>query len=73
MQASPPTPPPWLGLLSWLPIIVYFTLKYAVIGVDNITSRQNWLLIGAVIFAEIALWQYRKRFRRPPPPDQDAA
>ncbi|MEL7159584.1 MAG: hypothetical protein AAFN92_02405 [Bacteroidota bacterium] len=65
-----PQPPPWLGLLSWLPVITYFVVKYAIIGREQITSRQSWLLIAAVILAEIALWQYRKQFRKPPPENE---
>lgn len=66
-----PGPPPWLGLLSWVPIVTYFVVKYAVIGRERITSRQSWLLIGAVILAEIALWQYRKQFRKPSHENKD--
>ncbi len=65
--------PPWLGLLSWVPVLAYFLIKYVVIGREQITSRQSWLLIGAVIMAEIALWQYRKQFRRPQETDSDGA
>jgi len=64
-----PSPPPWLGVIRWLPVAMYFIVKYAIIGREQITSRQTWLLIGAVIMAEIALWQYRKQFRRPPSED----
>ncbi len=70
MDAPSPhsSPPPWLGLLSWVPVLAYFLIKYLVIGRDQITRQQNWMLIGAVILAEIALWQYRKQFRKTQPP-----
>lgn len=71
-RIAPSSPPPWLGLVSWLPVLIYFFVKYAIIGREQITSKQNWMLIGAVILAEVALWQYRKQFRQPPsPPTQD--
>ncbi|MBC6993089.1 hypothetical protein QWY85_14665 [Neolewinella lacunae] len=66
--SSHSSPPPWLGLLNWVPVLAYFLIKYLVIGRDQITRQQNWMLIGAVILAEIALWQYRKQFRKPQPP-----
>lgn len=58
-----PTPPSWLGIASWLPVAAYFFIKYVVVGRDNMTSKQSYMLIGFVILAEIALWQYRKQFR----------
>lgn len=60
---SPKQAPPWLGLVGWLPIIVYFLIKYVVVGSDVMTGRQNLMLLGAVVLAELALWQYRKQFR----------
>jgi hypothetical protein len=58
-----PTPPAWLGIASWFPVIAYFAVKYLIIGPENVTTKQTYLLIGFVILAEIALWQYRKSFR----------
>ena len=63
-------PPAWLLFAGWAPVAIYFFVKYVVIGYDRITSRQSWLLIGAVILAEVALWQYRKR-TFPTQPDND--
>jgi|GEM_PF-3104686 len=68
---SSPTPPPWLGPVRWVPIACYFLVKYVVIGRDNITSQQTYLLIGFVVLAEIALWQYRKKFRKPQNENRD--
>ena len=58
------TPPPWLPYLSWLPVVIYFGVKYYVIGADQLTGRQNLYLIGAFILAEVALWQYRRQFNK---------
>ncbi|TXF86018.1 hypothetical protein FUA23_19985 [Neolewinella aurantiaca] len=58
-----PTPPAWLGFASWIPVLVYFAVKYLIIGSENVTRNQTYLLIGFVILAEVALWQYRKSFR----------
>lgn len=57
------TPPVWLPYLRWAPVAIYFLVKYGLIGAGNITGKQSGLLIGFVILAEIAMWQYRKRFR----------
>jgi len=54
-----------------VPIACYFLVKYVVIGRDNITSQQTYLLIGFVVLAEIALWQYRKKFRKPQNENRD--
>ena len=54
--------PPWYGYLSFLPILLYFVTKYVLIGADQITRRQSWMLIAAVVLAEIALWRYRRSF-----------
>lgn len=54
--------PPWYGYLSFLPILLYFVTKYVIIGSDQITSRQSWMLIAAVVLAEVALWRYRRGF-----------
>lgn len=69
-MTSTPTPPPWLGPLSWLPVAAYFLIKYAIVGSENMTSQQSYLLIGFVITAEIGLWQYRKKFRAPKNSDE---
>ena len=53
--------PAWLLFAGWAPVAIYFFVKYALIGHERITTRQSLLLIGAVILAEVALWQYRKR------------
>jgi len=58
-----PTPPPWLSVVGWLPVAAYFIIKYMIVGRENMTAKQSYLLIGFVILAEIALWQYRKKFR----------
>jgi hypothetical protein len=60
---SPKQPPPWLGIVGWLPIVAYFVVKYLIVGSEAMTGRQNLMLLGAVILAEIALWQYRRQFR----------
>lgn len=65
------TPPAWLGVVSWLPVVLYFVFKYVVIGREAITTRQHYLLIGFVILAEIALWQYRRTFRNTEPTNED--
>ena len=57
------TPPAWLSFASWVPIIAYLAVKYLIIGAKNVTTKQTYLLIGFVILAEIAIWQYRKSFR----------
>lgn len=62
MQTRPA--PKWISYLSYLPVLLYFVVKYLVIGSENITSKQSWMLIGAVVLAEIALWQYRRSFTR---------
>ncbi|OAV42738.1 hypothetical protein [Lewinella sp. 4G2] len=59
------SPPSWLPYVSWVPVLLYFAVKYFVIGQENMTGRQHLYLIGAVILAEIALWKYRKQFTRP--------
>jgi hypothetical protein len=63
LMSDTPTPPPWLSIVGWVPVAAYFLIKYAIIGSDNMTSKQSYLLIGFVILAEVALWQYRKQFR----------
>lgn len=65
------TPPSWLNLVAWAPVLIYFGVKYLVIGYENITTRQSFLLLGAVILAEVALWQYRKSFRGDKKPEGD--
>jgi len=72
MNSTPENvPPPWLGLIGWLPVAVYFLVKYVIVGSENMTSRQSWLLIGAVILAEVALWQYRRQFREKKNPEEN--
>ena len=46
-------------------------VKYVIIGRENMTSQQSWLLIGAVILAEVALWQYRRQFREKKNPEEN--
>jgi hypothetical protein len=58
-------------MIGWLPVGIYFLVKYVVIGRENMTSQQSWLLIGAVILAEVALWQYRRQFRKKKNPEED--
>ncbi len=62
-MSDTPTPPPWLAAAGWFPIAAYLVIKYMIIGRENVTAKQSYLLIGFVILAEIALWQYRKQFR----------
>ena len=50
--------------MTWVPLLLYFLVKYVLIGRENITTRQSFLLLGFVVLAEIALWQYRRRFAR---------
>ncbi|THH40252.1 hypothetical protein [Neolewinella litorea] len=53
--------------LAWVPVLVYFVVKYLVFG--NEMSQQQWVaLIVAVILAEVALWQYRRRDLKKYPP-----
>jgi len=70
-MSSPSNPPAWLGPLSWLPVAAYFLIRYVIIGRENMTNQQSYLLIGFVIMAEIALWQYRKQFRTPQNENED--
>ncbi|NJB87633.1 NADH:ubiquinone oxidoreductase subunit 2 (subunit N) [Lewinella marina] len=54
--------------LAWVPILVYFVVKYLVFG--NEMPQNQWIaLIVAVILAEVALWQYRRRDLQNPPSD----
>ncbi len=55
-------PPPWLKYTGWAPVLAYFAIKYLLFK-GEMTGRQQMLLFGAVILAEVALWQYRKQFR----------
>ncbi len=64
-MSSSSNPPAWLAPLSWLPVVAYFLIRYVIVGRENMTSQQSYLLIGFVIMAELALWQYRKQFRTP--------
>jgi hypothetical protein len=43
-------------------VLAYFAIKYLLFK-GEMTGRQQMLLFGAVILAEVALWQYRKQFR----------
>ena len=62
MNNSTPRPPAWLGIMTWVPLLLYFVVKYLVIGRDNMTTTQSLLLLGFVVLAEIALWRYRRKF-----------
>lgn len=62
-MSDTPTPPPWLAIAGWAPVVIYFLVKYVIIGRENMSTKQSYLLIGFVILAEIAFWQYRKKFR----------
>lgn len=66
-----PQPPAWLRYLTWVPLLLYFLLKYVVIGADNITGRQSMLLLAFIVVAEIGLWAYRRKFTRRPNDDAD--
>lgn len=53
--------------LAWVPIVVYFVTKYLIFG--NEMPRNQWFaLIAAVLLAELALWQYRRRDLQKDPP-----
>ncbi len=59
MERSPVNKAKFHAALAWVPVLVYFVIKYLVFG--NEMSRNQWLtLIAAVIVAEIGLWRYRR-------------
>ena len=58
--------------LRWVPVLIYFVVKYLVLG--NEVTRNQWIgLITFVIFAELGLWAYQRQWRRrnPQAPDKD--
>ena len=59
--------------LRWLPVLIYFVVKYLVLG--NEVTRNQWIgLIAFVVLAELALWTYQRqqlRHRNPQPTDSD--
>ena len=65
-------PPSWLKYASWMPVLAYFAIKY-VLFKGEMTGQQQVLLFGAVILAEVALWQYRKQFRQTRNSDTDGS
>ena len=70
MPADPTRrPPAWLSVFSFVPILVYFLVKYVVIGSANMTTRQSMFLLAFVVVAEIGLWRYRRSFV--PKPNDD--
>ena len=49
--------------LRWLPVLIYFVVKYLVFG-NDLTRTQLISLIAFVVVAELGLWAYRRRQRR---------
>ncbi|CAH0999647.1 hypothetical protein LEM8419_00947 [Neolewinella maritima] len=49
--------------LRWVPILLYFVVKYLVFD-NELTWTQQLSLIAFVVLAELALWGYRRRQQR---------
>lgn len=71
-QGTSSQPPSWLKYASWIPVLAYFAIKYLLFKGD-MAGRQQMLLFGAVILAEVALWQYKKQFRQTRNSDNDGS
>ncbi|PPK88861.1 hypothetical protein CLV84_1835 [Neolewinella xylanilytica] len=67
MERSPESKAKFHAALAWVPVLVYFVTKYLVFG-NEMPRSQWWMLIAAVILAEIALWRYRRQALRNEPP-----
>ncbi|WP_116106446.1 hypothetical protein [Lewinella sp. IMCC34191] len=68
MARSPENKAKFHAALAWIPVLVYFVTKYLIFGNDM--ARNQWfILIAAVILAEIALWQYRRTQLKKDAPD----
>ncbi|NJC25819.1 hypothetical protein [Neolewinella antarctica] len=63
--------PGWLKYAGWLPLVIYFGLKYLVIGPENLTQLQGFILLGAAVLAHLAVWKYRKSFNPQPKDPND--
>ena len=69
MQRNPRNRAKFHAALAWLPVLVYFVTKYIVFG--NEMARNQWfILIAAVVLAEVALWQYRRSDQQQKPTDE---
>lgn len=49
--------------LRWVPVLVYFVVKYLVFG-NEMTRPQLIGLIAFVVLAEVALWLHRRQSRK---------
>ena len=49
--------------LRWLPVLIYFVVKYLVFS-NELTRTQLICLIAFVVLAELGLWAYRRQQRR---------
>ena len=68
MERSPEQKAKRHAALAWVPVLVYMVVKYVVYG--NEMPRNQWfILIAAVILAEVALWLYRRADLRKTPAD----
>lgn len=69
MPRSPENKAKFHAALAWIPVLVYFVTKYLIFG--NEMARDQWfILIAAVVLAEIALWRYRRAKLKKDVPDE---
>lgn len=62
MTEKPPPAPPWVGLLTWLPLVAYFVIKYAIVGAANMSGQQSIMLIVACVLASFAISRFQKSY-----------
>ena len=70
MARTSASPAKLYKVLRWVPVLVYFVVKYLVFG--NELTRTQWIgLIAFVVLAELALWAYQRQHRRRVQSDTD--
>ena len=65
-----PLPPAWLRYAEFFPLVLYFIIKYAVIGPESLSGWRGVALIAAAFLANFAIRKYRKE-QYAAPEDQD--